>query len=47
MVAAQEVGVSNKTAIDWFSYFREICRVCEGNDFEKIGGPDDIVEVKI
>ena len=46
MIAAEVVGVAPKTAIDWFCYFREICRVCEGHDFEKIGGPDDIVEVK-
>ena len=44
-MSAEEVGVCTQTAIDWFSYFRETCRVCEGHDFNQIGGDDDIVEV--
>ena len=40
-----EIG-SCTTSVQWYRYFREICRVAESHDEEKVGGSEDVVEVQ-
>lgn len=44
-VAARDVGVEVKTAIQIYHYLREVCEVAEAHDRGLIGGTDDVVEV--
>ncbi|KAF9411150.1 hypothetical protein HW555_010012 [Spodoptera exigua] len=43
--AAIDVGVTKKTAIQTYHYFRELCEVAEAHDRELLGGNTDIVEI--
>ena len=43
--ASYQCEVLKKTAIRWYSFFREAAIITEGHDFRRIGGTDDIVEV--
>lgn len=43
--AAPLIGVTEETAINFYSYCREVCRVAERHDIGQIGGPRDVVEV--
>lgn len=43
--AAEETGVTRKTAIQVFHYLREVMNVAEHHDATQIGGPRDVVEV--
>ncbi|OXA46581.1 hypothetical protein Fcan01_18859 [Folsomia candida] len=45
-LARKDCGIGSKTtAVDLYSYFREVCDVTQDHDFIPIGGRDDIVEV--
>lgn len=43
--AAVSTGLSKKTVVDWYNFFREVCDVSQDHDFCPIGGSRDIVEV--
>ena len=43
--AIHELNISNKTAIDWYNFCRDVCHDDAFNRSEKIGGPDIIVEI--
>lgn len=43
--AAVHCEVHVSTAVDFYSFCREVCRVVHGHDEQPIGGPGDIVEV--
>lgn len=41
-MAAYEVNTTEKTAIYFYNYFREACRVVHEHDEQQIGGPRDV-----
>jgi len=43
--AAKMVQVTEKTAVDFYSFCREVYNVVQDHDATPIGGPDDVVEV--
>lgn len=44
-LASFHCDVHVSTAVDFYSFCREVCRVVHGHDEVKIGGPGDVVEV--
>ncbi len=43
--AADNVDLPKRTAIDWYSFFREVTDVAQDHDYRPIGGSHDVVEV--
>ncbi|XP_054752434.2 uncharacterized protein LOC129258002 [Lytechinus pictus] len=44
-IIMKEVGVSNKTTVDWMQFFRDICVQYFQNHQQQIGGPGVLVEI--
>ena len=43
--ASVHCEVDGRTAVDFYSFCREVCRVVSAHDQEQVGGPGDIVEI--
>jgi len=43
--AVVQCDVDGHTAVDYYSFCREVCRVAHAHDEVQIGGPGDVVEV--
>ena len=40
-----ELGISNKTIVDWYNFCREVCETILESDSKQIGGVGHIVEI--
>lgn len=45
MKAAEWCMIGTDTAVDWYSYFRDVAARIAAMDFVQIGGSRDVVEV--
>ena len=44
-VVIHELGISNKTIVDWYNFCREVCETILESDSKQIGGVGHIVEI--